>query len=296
MVKIKFIYIFLLFCIVSVTGLAQEIAPKGMFLKDSTKIGEIIPYSLSVRYPSSLNIIFPDSLYDFSPFEWVGKEIFPTKTQNNISVDSAIYYLSTFELDDIQTLSIPIYSIIKKDSIEIFGPLDTIVLERMLVTMPDSIAALTDTRLVDIDLIFNYPYWTAGIIVTTLLIISLILIFGKSTVKKISVWKAKRAFERLKKQMFHVSQKEGISEEDMILILRIWKKYMENMTSKPYLKLSTKEIAGLGISSQTLEALQISDRWLYGRQEPSQKETIVSALIEGAERTLNEKIESINAQ
>ena len=40
---------------------AQEIEPDGYFLQDSTQIGEEILYSLYVKYPKDLEVLFPDS-------------------------------------------------------------------------------------------------------------------------------------------------------------------------------------------------------------------------------------------
>jgi hypothetical protein len=98
----------LVFCIVSS---AQTIDTKGGFLSDSLKIGEETAFYLSSRYPSEFTVLFPDSTYSFAPFEYSRKVYFPTRTKNGQSVDSTVYYLSTFEIDSIQTLSLPSFII-----------------------------------------------------------------------------------------------------------------------------------------------------------------------------------------
>ena len=52
---------------------AQNITPKGLFLNDSILIGSPLPYVLSIKYPKELEIVFPDSLHNFSPFELTSK-------------------------------------------------------------------------------------------------------------------------------------------------------------------------------------------------------------------------------
>jgi hypothetical protein len=43
--------------------------PRGKFLEDSIRIGEPVRFILSFKYPMDFEVIFPDFLYDFSPFE-----------------------------------------------------------------------------------------------------------------------------------------------------------------------------------------------------------------------------------
>ena len=47
---------------------AQEVKVEGYFLQDSAKLGERIGYVLKASYPKEKQLIFPDSVYDFSPF------------------------------------------------------------------------------------------------------------------------------------------------------------------------------------------------------------------------------------
>jgi hypothetical protein len=111
---------------------------KGTFLKDSVKVGEYIPYSLSITYPAQWQVVFPDSLYDYSPFEFEDKIYFPTQTTDSLSTDSAVYYLSTFELDEIQQLKLGVR--VKRgrlDFEEIFTSEDQITLIPLVVQMPD---------------------------------------------------------------------------------------------------------------------------------------------------------------
>ena len=54
-----------------------------------------------------MEVIFPDSSYNFSPFEWVSKEYFPTHTNESGSLDSVVYTLTCFDLAPVQQLVDP---------------------------------------------------------------------------------------------------------------------------------------------------------------------------------------------
>ena len=123
MLRKTVVYIFTLFFLCPGLLNAQQLVPKGLFLSDSIKIGEEVIYSLSIEYPRGSNLIFPDSLYDFSPFEYIKKTEFFTKSDSVKSFDSVIYYLSTFEIDPVQKLTLPVFLISAGDSIGNHGQL-----------------------------------------------------------------------------------------------------------------------------------------------------------------------------
>ena len=75
------------FWLASVHAFAQEpsVKVRGQFLVDSIKIGKPFPYSLAAEYPSDQRILFPDSTFQFAPYEYFGKRYFPTRSLNGIS-------------------------------------------------------------------------------------------------------------------------------------------------------------------------------------------------------------------
>ena len=87
--------------------MGQVLMPEGSFNKDSLKIGENLEYTLSIKYPKNSDVVFPDSLFDFAPFEFTSKVSFPTRSDSIFSFDSAIYSLTTFEIDSLQILRLP---------------------------------------------------------------------------------------------------------------------------------------------------------------------------------------------
>lgn len=56
---------------------AQGVRVENGFLNDSVKVGQPVQFYLTARYPAHLDIIFPDSTYNFSPFELLQKNISP---------------------------------------------------------------------------------------------------------------------------------------------------------------------------------------------------------------------------
>ena len=120
---------------------AQDILVKGYFLEDSIRIGVVSPYILTSTYPSDLDIVFPDSLYDFSPYELGKKWFASTKSIEGTSYDSAVYYLLSFEIDSTQYNSLPLFQIIGNDSIAIYPEKDSIFLQQMVTEIPDSVSA-----------------------------------------------------------------------------------------------------------------------------------------------------------
>ena len=69
---------------------AQEVIVKGTFRSDSIMIGKPVAYSLTASYPRDLQILFPDSTYDFTPYELDSKEYFTTRTPEMFSSTSAV--------------------------------------------------------------------------------------------------------------------------------------------------------------------------------------------------------------
>ncbi|MCK5104503.1 MAG: hypothetical protein KAR17_16880, partial [Cyclobacteriaceae bacterium] len=102
-------------------ALAQNIEPVGSFIQEKIKIGEEIYYTLSVKYDKKLNVLFPDSSYRYGTFEYNSRTWFKTKSDSTLSYDSVIYNLSTFEIDSIQYLQLPVFVLNNEDSLAIFS-------------------------------------------------------------------------------------------------------------------------------------------------------------------------------
>ncbi|MBW3544120.1 MAG: hypothetical protein KY428_00740, partial [Bacteroidetes bacterium] len=153
--KLLKLLLFILFLFQTHGAYAQEIVPKGSFLQDSLLVGAPAPYSMSLRYPKQFNLLLPDSTYNFAPFEIVGWEYFPTRSDSLYSYDSVVYYLTSFTPNSMQQLRLPVYMIQGSDSVPIWTATDSLVVASVLpVTGLDTLQFEADTTYTPVD----YPF------------------------------------------------------------------------------------------------------------------------------------------
>jgi hypothetical protein len=267
----KAIVLFVFYSLIQSAGLGQDIQVKGGFLSDSLKIGERTAYYLSAHYPSALTILFPDSTFAFSPFEYVGKEYFPTKTTGGISRDSAVYFLTTFEVDRAQYLELPVYVIHEKDCTLNRPARDSVLISQFVAHVPDSVSLdklplKMNTAYQKVFLNFNF--WVVIIVVAGLLtgVILIWVVFGKEI---------RRYFRTQRLQKNHLQFVESynrfLSELQSAFsalktesALSVWKKYMEQLEARPYTKLTTRETVNIVKEPVLTEHLSQIDRAIYG--------------------------------
>lgn len=245
--------------------LAQLVSPEGKFLQDSMKVGEEIPYVLSLKYPEEQTILFPDSSYDFTPFELVEKKYFNTVSSDGFSFDSVVYYLQTFELEAFQTFKLPIFVIEGIDSITVFATADTLFLKTLEIAPDEPIKETTQYREVPIQ--FNYPYLIAFLVVLFCLVIAVLLIFGKQIKKKITLYRMRKAHEKFVAQYEQnlVKLQQSATKNSAEESLNFWKKYMERLDKIPYTKLTTKEVGQYYPHNDFQKSLRNMDKNIYGR-------------------------------
>ncbi len=248
--------------------MGQTNKPFAYFVEDSLKIGEPVSYSLSYRDARNRSVIFPDSLYDFSPFELIDKFYFSTKSDTATSIDSAIYVLTTFEIDSVQKLSLPIFIANKKDSIPVFSNIDSIALKHVVLQMPDSLSMAETNAFEPVSLAFNYPYWIIGMVSFCVAMLVIFFVWGKSIRKKIQLYRLKKALEIFQKEFD--ARVHGLAQPDSIndieQLLKMWKAYMEKLEGSPYTSLTTKEIRKIQQSNSLDETLKAIDRNIYSGQ------------------------------
>ncbi len=256
----------ILFLISHAIVFGQEIRVNGKFLKDTVKVGEEIPYSMWAWYPYDQDIIFSDSTYDYSPFEYVSRTYFPTRTDSLVSFDSVVYKLTTFEIDSIQYLQVPVFAKQVEDSTSIYPALDSIILEHVIKELPDSIDFRENTAFLYVPGEINYPVILFAAAVLIILIVLVVLIFGKKIARKYRVWlmtrRHRKFVDRFAGKLNILKKgKNGIKPE---IILNDWKNYMESLEREPYTKLTTKELISLHADQRLKENLRSIDRYIYG--------------------------------
>jgi hypothetical protein len=249
----------------------QDVKVSGKFLTDSIKIGEPVAYSFTAHYPQHLTLLFPDSSYSFFPFEFEKKVFFHTKTTNGISYDSTIYYFTSFELDEIQKLSLPAYIVSVRDCTVVAAEPDSVFLVAMAATPSDTLSAQNLPLKTDIlyeDVRYQFNYVIVLIIITGLIILSLIIwiVFGKRIIR---YFKVKKIIGKHHEFITHFTENirqltDTHSAKKTEQTVFLWKRYMEYLERIPYTKLTTKETAAV-IPDETLrQSLKDIDSAIYG--------------------------------
>jgi hypothetical protein len=238
---------------------------KGSFLQDSIKIGEPVKYSLRFSHPSDVELLLPDSGYNFYPFEFISKEYFPTRTSNSISTDSAVYNLRTFEIEKHLGLSLPVFIISENDSTSKYPAPDTVFLKE-LTSVANNLKLRENTNYYTVERKYNYTYAIAlyGSAATILLVSYIFL--GASIRKRYNLFIFKRShlnfvrtYKRLEKEFSEFKSHSSIEQA-----LSIWKTYLSKIEDKPINTYTTTEIISLFNKEDLKNGLQTIDRAIYG--------------------------------
>lgn len=241
---------------------------KGLFLQDSVEIGLPFRYVLTAKHAPEVQLTFPDSSYNFSPFTFLRKLYFPTRTAGKQSVDSVVYELQTFDINLLQKLSLPVFWQADADSTkEQFAKMDSVLLKE-LVQYDDAHQKLKSIVVLQpIEKHFNYPYLFAGIALLILLLVPIWWIFGGRIIRTYRLFQFRtrhalflQEFSRLSNRI--VSRKAVV---DIERALAVWKKHLEQIESKPYTSYTSKEISQLLRNNALLESLKTIDKAVYGQ-------------------------------
>lgn len=287
----KNIFLTISLFILSILSFAQE-KPTLKFNNDSVLIGEPTPVSFSYRHNKNLDVLFPDSTFNFTPFEYEYREIFNTET-DSLSTDSCVYYLSTFELDKVQTLKLPVFIFNKKDSIPVYSNEDNITLTEVITTISDTLKIKENANFVKVSTDFNSLLFS--IILTSILVILLVLgiLFKNKIILFFRIRKLKKANEK-----FEVTFNEAVNNylksatpNNLEKTVTIWKSYIEKTTAIPYTKLSTKEIQEIIEDQSIIELLKTVDGELFGGIK--QKEYDFNELNKFANSMFNQKMNEL---
>jgi hypothetical protein len=264
------IWTLLFFLCYSVSN-AQDVNVKAGFLSDSLKIGEQTAFYLSAHYPSTLNVLFPDSTYAFTPFELEKRNYFTTQTKNGTSVDSTVYYLSTFEVDRVQYLDLPVFVVQPQDCTVFRSPRDSVFITQLVAHVPDSLSAdklplKMNTAYQPVFFEFNIWVVLIGLVGLIVTMIGIWIAFGKKITQH---FKAKKLIKNhsqfIARYSAMVNQlQSAFSTMTTESALFTWKKYMEQLEAYPYTKLTTKETLNLVRDEALARHLASVDTAIYG--------------------------------
>jgi hypothetical protein len=238
---------------------------EGKFTEDSFRVGQLLHYQLRISYPKDQIAIVPDSAYNFSPFEYVAKSYFPTLTDSLFAYDSIQYTLTSFNLDTIQRISLPISFFKEKDTLKFTTFIDSAALKKLIASTLHK-DVLDDTKIAFTIHEFNYPYLIAGIIGLTLLLFTLYKSFGEIIIKRYRLIILNTTHSKFIRE-YDILATEFKNTADLRMIeqtLAIWKNYLTRLESKPINTFTTKELIALYDQEELEFTLQSLDRNVYG--------------------------------
>jgi len=257
--------------------------PIGRFQTDSIELGRPIDYALSYHHNPSAEVFFPDTTYNFYPFEIIRRNIFQTSTTNGVSTDSVIYTLVTFEFMKNQKLGLPIYLLSKRDCTTVYSLTDSVFLKEMIKTSVDSLQLKTDTKLLPLSQQVNYPKILTFLLSILGVVLIIYAIFGRFIRKQYTLI----LFSRRHIDFQANYKKFTRSTLDDVTIgkaLVLWKKHLEWLEKRPYTSYTTKEIVSRLPNERLEEALKEVDSAIYGgilsTQMPASMEVLLEKAIE----------------
>ncbi len=284
--------------LISLPGVSQEVNVRGYFHADTVKLGEPIKFYLTATYPQTYQVLFPDSTFSFAPFEYQDKKYFQTKTTGGLSYDSVIYTLATYEIEKVQTLALPVFQLQGKDSLTYLTETDTVFFKELVGPLPDSLAISqlplkTNTAYNPVSWLLNYPLLLIIGAILLLVAIACWILFGKRIRKYFTLRKLVKSHELFLSSFDEAIEKlkTGFSPEVAESSITIWKKYMEELSSRPYTKFTSREIREQE-STELGQPLHSVDRMIYGRLAPETFDSF-HQLKEFTKNQFNQKVEEV---
>jgi hypothetical protein len=260
---------------------AADQLPVGFFLQDSIKIGQLVRYTLYYKHSPEQEIILPDSTFSYAPFEFVSKTYFPTRTQGNISTDSAVYILRSFDLGKVQQLQIPVLVLHNGATKPLKPKTDSVFLQEMVPVLPsDSLPLKANTQLLQVNTRFNYPYALVGLGILLLLALGVWGIFGRRILINFNLYKLKNDHNAfVTRYNAHIERfNRSQSLENIEKAIALWKNYLTRLEGSAINSFTTKEIAQFyGEDEDVTTALKLFDKAIYGNMlSDESSETIVA--------------------
>ncbi|HAS57259.1 MAG TPA: hypothetical protein DCS64_01930 [Algoriphagus sp.] len=273
---------------------AQEVKVEGYFLQDSAKLGERIGYVLKASYPKEKQLIFPDSVYDFSPFVLLEKKTFISSTKESMTVDSAVYYLSNFELDPSLFLTLPVYELNRYDSVTHFPLEAELKLKLTLDSIPEQLVFQENNVYQPIEKKRNWLLF-GGIALIAILGLGVFFWLFADRIKKI--WNErneKRRWKRFQKRWAAATQnlKNENSMNAADELLGLWKGYMESITNLPIKEWTSSEIGEKLEDIRIFSSLRSIEMIIYAGKT-SEIQEASDYLLEVAQEKLHEKLSKI---
>ena len=245
--------------------------PQGRFLSRTVLIGQPLDYELRYAHAPDLEVVFPDSLAGFAPFEYFGKTYYPTRTLRGVSVDRAVYHLRTFRLDSVQTLALPVRVLRGPDTLSLAPPPSQVRLRRTAPVLAPGASELPALRqnlaLRPVEPLFNYPYWLAGVAGVGLLLLGGAALFRRRLQRRYQAYKRRKNHGYFLAQFArHVERFElSRSATNVERAVVLWTNYLAGLESNALNSFTTREIvAYFENDNDVRRALNATDKVIYG--------------------------------
>lgn len=267
--KIVGIFFLLFGCCIG-SNANSDLHPKAFFSKDSVQIGQPVKLTLAVISESNRRLLFPDSSYSFFPFELVRKDFFATTTVNGLSRDSVVYTLQTFFPDSIQSISVPVFEFLGKDSIIWTSNLVSVHVNQILKPpLPSKISIFEESSPVHISTSFNYPYFLIAVGLFFIIVFGINFFFNRPIQKFIYLFIEKRRYQTFLNQFQRIQNQldKNLNVDGFERLINLWKRYIQRVDGKPYTTFTSTEILKVLPIGELKEPLNEIDRWIYGGVE-----------------------------
>ena len=255
--------------------------PQGRFRQATVRVGEPLDYELRYAHAPGLEVVFPDSLARFAPFEYVGKTFYPTRTRRGVSLDRAVYHLRTFRLDSVQALALPVAVLHGPDTLSVAPPPRRVRLRRTAAPLPPGTTALPALRqhlaLEPVPPAFNYPYWLAGGLAGLLLLAGGAALFRQRLARRYRAYKQRKNHGYFLAQFArHVERFElSRSATNVERAVVLWKNYLAGLENSALHSFTTREIvAYFENDADVRQALRTTDRVIYGNLQTEGAEEV----------------------
>jgi hypothetical protein len=257
--------------------------PQGLFQDDTVKLGQQLKFLFYYRHPATAEIIFPDSTYNFAPFEYVKRQYYPTRTQKGWSVDSVVYTLRTFNINPVQTLALPVYVLQHQDTLVIKAQPTEVYLKQLVKGPVNQAKLKAQTQLVPIPERFNFAYWLIAAGVMVLLAVFIWILLGKKIITQYRLYILQKAHQAFINKFNSYIDRFNKSESLQIVeqAITLWKNYLTGLEGNAINSFTTKEIAAYYNDDEDVTtALRLFDKAIYGNiVSDKSSETIIAFFL-----------------
>ena len=252
-------------------GAAVGGGPVGRFSRAVVTVGQPLSYELSYRHDPAEEVVFPDSLASFGPFEYAGRRWLPTRTENGRSLDRVVYQLRTFSLAPVQALQLPVLVLRgPRDTLRLLPPPARVRLRRVAPTLPAAAGPPTlrpGYRWLPLAAAFNYPFWLAGLAGALALGGAAWAFAGRRWRQRYGRYKRRKNHVYFLAQFARNAERFTLSRSASVVerTVALWKNYLSSLDHTNLSSLTTKELtAHFDNDADVRRALRATDRVVYG--------------------------------